>query len=421
MRHVQMVIRCRRHRPGVKSLAPNWVVSPMVDSIFSAQMRRNPFPFYDEHRRQKVLHVDPPGLWMIFGYYDVKLALEDHATFTSAATTPGSTGEPLDWLIFKDPPRHARLRGLIAGAFTPRMIANLEHRIRQVSGELLDAKAHQGELDLASDYSIQLPLIVIAEMLGIPPSDFHQFRLWSDAILNLAETVAGSSEASRAAQEYRQATSKMDAYLHDVLLARREQPRDDLLSRLATIQIDGERLSHAEILGFFQLLLLAGSETTTNLINNAMICLLERPDRFARLRREPQLLATIIEEVLRYRSPIQAVFRMTTRAVELGGKTIPAGQLVLPLIGAANRDPQRFERADCFDLTRSPNPHLAFGHGVHFCLGAALARLEARIALTDILARMEEITFATDEPWEPRAAFHVLGPVRLPIRFRARS
>jgi cytochrome P450 len=390
----------------------------MIETIFSEEMRRNPFPFYEKYRSQGALYLDPPGLWMVFDYHSVRTALEDHATFSSAATSPGSTGKPLDWLIFKDPPRHARLRGLIASAFTPRVIASLEPRIRQISRELLDANLGRGELDLAADYSIQLPLMVIAEMLGIPPADFPQFRRWSDAILNLAETVTGSPDAVRAVQEYGLATAEMDAYLHEVSLARRDQPQDDLLSKLAFVEIAGERLTHAEVLGFFQLLLLAGSETTTNLINNAMICLLEQPGQLARLRREPHLLGTAIEEVLRYRSPLQAVFRMTTRAVELDGKTIPANQLVLPLIGAANRDPQRFERADRFDLGRSPNPHLAFGHGVHFCLGAALARLEASIALSDILARMEEIELATDEPWEPRAAFHVLGPLRLPIRFR---
>lgn len=390
----------------------------MIENIFVEETRRNPFPFYAEYRNQGVLHLDPPGLWMIFDYHGVKTALDDHATFSSAATSPGSTGKPLDWLIFKDPPRHARLRALIASAFTPRVIANLEPRIRQISRELLDAKIDSGRLDLAVDYSIQLPLMVIAEMLGIPAADYPQFRKWSDAILNLAETVTGSAAALHAVEEFRLATAEMDGYLQEVLLVRREQSQDDLLSKLAMVEIAGERLTHTEILGFFQLLLLAGSETTTNLINNAMLCLLEHPVQLSRLRREPHLLGTTIEEVLRHRSPLQAVFRKTTRAVELGGKTIPADQLVLLLIGAANRDPQRFERADCFDLARSPNPHLAFGHGVHFCLGAALSRLEASIALTDILARMEDIELARDEPWEPRAAFHVLGPVSLPIRFQ---
>lgn len=391
----------------------------MIKNLFSTEMRRNPFPFYDEHRAQGTLHLAPPGLWMILDYHGVKTALADHATFSSAATSPGSTGKPLDWLIFKDPPRHARLRGLIASAFTPRVIANLEPRIRQISRALLDSQLDRGELDLAVDYSIQLPLLVIAGMLGIPPEDYPQFRTWSDAILNLAETVTGSAEALRAAQDYGLATAEMSAYLRDVLLARHDRPGDDLLSQLASVEIAGERLTDREILGFFQLLLLAGSETTTNLINNAMLCLLEHPDQLAALREHPERLAGTIEEVLRYRSPLQAVFRQTTRSMEVHGKVIPAGQLVLLMIGSANRDPAYFDRADCFDPSRAENFHLAFGHGVHFCLGAALSRLEASIALSDLLARMDHIELAQEGPWEPRAAFHVLGPARLPIRFQA--
>lgn len=198
---------------------------PMTDSVFSEEMRRNPFPFYETYRVQRALYLDPPGLWMIFDYEAVKAALEDHATFSSAATSPGSTGEPLDWLIFKDPPRQARLRGLIASAFTPRVIANLEPTIRQISRELLDSKFYSDELDLAADYSIQLPLMVIAGMLGIPPSDYPMFRRWSDAILNLAETVTGSGDALRAVEGFRLATAEMDGYLQEVLSVRREEPR----------------------------------------------------------------------------------------------------------------------------------------------------------------------------------------------------
>jgi cytochrome P450 len=386
--------------------------------FFSAEMRRNPFPFYGQCRATSpVLYLEPFDFWMIFDYDGVKRALEDHATFSSAAKSPGSTGKPLDWLIFKDPPRHARLRALVACAFTPRVVANLELRIRQISRSLLDANIERGEMDLAADYSVPLPLMVIAEMLGIPLGDRPQFKRWSDVILNLAETVTGGEEGARAAQEYGSTTADMDAYLKQLFEERRRSPQDDLLSRLAQVEVDGQRLIHSEILGFFQLLLLAGSETTTNLINNAVICLLEQPDQLAHLRQHSELLPTAIEEVLRYRSPLQAVFRQTTCSVELHGQSIPAGKLVLPIIGSANRDPRHFEDADRFNIAREPNPHLAFGHGIHFCLGAALSRLEAKIALEDILARIENIELASAEPWEPRKAFHVHGPTSLPIRF----
>lgn len=390
----------------------------MIESFFSEEMRRNPFPWYDKYRAvSPVLYLEPFDFWMIFNYDGVKRALEDHATFSSAAMPPGSTGEPLDWLIFKDPPRHRRLRALVACAFTPRVIANLEPRIRQISTELLNENIERGEMDLAADYSIPLPLMVIAEMLGIPLHHRPRFRRWSDAILNLAETVTGSEEAASAAQEFGRTTAEMSAYLTDVLSDRQHPPQEDVLSKLAQVEVDGERLTQSEILGFFQLLLLAGSETTTNLINNAALCLLEHPQQLSLLRENGELLPTAIEEVLRYRSPLQAVFRQTRCAVELHGQSIPAGKLVLPMIGSANRDPRHFEDAHCFHIARAPNPHLAFGHGIHFCLGAYLSRLEARIALGDILARMPTMQLASDEPWEPRKAFHVHGPTRLPVRF----
>jgi len=167
----------------------------------------------------------------------------------------------------------------------------------------------------------------------------------------------------------------------------------------------------------FQLLLLAGSETTTNLINNAVLCLVENPDQLARLQAAPELLPSAIEEVLRYRSPLQWMYRLTRRDVAVHGQVIPAGKLVLPMLGAANRDPQQFRDADRFDIARQPNPHVAFGHGLHFCLGAPLARLEGRIALADLLVRLEGFRLASADPWEPRQGAHVLGPTRLPIRF----
>jgi cytochrome P450 len=391
----------------------------MFENVFSDEMRRNPYPFYNQHRASGVLHLEPLDLWLVFSYDGVKSILENNSAFSSAAIAPKSTGKPLNWLIFKDSPRHGRLRALISSAFIPRVIVNLEPRIREISQELLNAKSHWGEMDLATDYAIPLPLMVIAEMLGITTREYPRLRQWSDAILDLAHTVTQSAEAARAVEVYARTTAEMDSYLHDVLDDRHALPKDDLLTRLATVCVEGEQLTHSEILGFFQLLLLAGSETTTNLINNAMICLLEHPGQLATLQQRPQLMATTIEEVLRYRSPLQAVFRKTTRSIELHGTRIRAGKLVLPMIGAANRDPGHFERADSFDLARSPNPHLSFGHGIHFCLGAALSRLEAKIALTDLLERLDNIEFAQAGPWEPRAAFHVLGPARLPIRFTA--
>lgn len=236
-------------------------------------------------------------------------------------------------------------------------------------------------------------------------------------MLTLSYTLSDGEAAQRASEDYAAATAEMDTYLAGLVARRRATPRDDLLTRLIEAEVDGERLTHAEILGFFQLLLIAGTETTTNLINNAVLCFIEHPDQVARLRERPALLPAAIEEVLRYRSPVQWMFRATARAVELQGETIPAGKLVLPIIGSANRDPQHFPAADRFDVSREPNPHLAFGHGIHFCLGAPLSRLEARIALGDLVQRLSELCLGEDAPWTPRQALHVHGPARLPIRF----
>jgi cytochrome P450 len=307
---------------------------------------------------------------------------------------------------------------LISAAFTPRAIASLEPRIRELSRTLLDRSVARGEMDLAADYSVPLPMMVISHMLGVPEADQPRMIRWSDAILNMSLTIpAAGAEAAAAEQEFAASTAEVDDYLQGLLAERRANPRDDLLTRLAQVEVDGQRLTQDEIRGFFLLLLVGGQETTTNLINLAILCLVEHPDQFALQRERMELLPTAIEEVLRYRSPFQWMFRFTTRDAELHGQPIPARKMVLAMIGSANRDPQHFLEADRFDIRRDPNPHLGFGHGIHFCLGAPLARLEARIALADLIARLPGLSLAGDEPWQPRKALHVHGPTRLPIRF----
>jgi cytochrome P450 len=385
-------------------------------NFFSDEMRRDPFPAYDQMlSRSPVLHVQALDLWMIFDYGGVKRVLNDHEAFSSSMFTARRANP--EWFIFFDPPRHSKLRALITRAFTPRMVANLEPRIRELSRELLDQRIEHGEMDLAADFSVPLPMMVIAEMLGIPAEDLPRFRRWNDAMLSLSFAVPGGDDAAKASQDYFAVKAEMGAYLTGLLAERRTAPRDDLLTKLVEAEVDGVHLTEPEILGFFQLLLVAGSETTTNLLNNAILCLIENPDQLARLRATPELLPSAIEEVLRYRSPVQWMFRATRRDVEMNGQTIPAGKLVLPIIGSANRDPGQFPDAGRFDIARDPNPHIAFGHGIHFCLGAALSRLEAKIALPDLLERLKGLALANLEPWEPRKALHVHGPARLPIRF----
>jgi len=381
-------------------------------NFFSEENRRNPYPLYDQLRASSPLVRIPPPFdaWMILDYDAVKWTLNDHATFSSHVPAP-------PWFIFSDPPEHTKLRALVSQAFTPRTVARMEPRIRDLSGELLDQALDREEMDLAADYSIPLAMRVIAGLIGIPEAGWQQYKRWSDIILKLSYTRSGGEEAEQALQEFTAVTAEMAVCLAGMIQQRRRAPQDDLLTRLIEAEVDGERLSPDEILGFFQLLVVAGQETTTNLINNAVLCLLEHPDQLARLRATPELLRSAVEEVLRFRSPLQWMMRTPKHDVAVHGHVIHAGDLILAVIGSANRDPLRFSDAGRFDVGRDPNPHIAFGHGIHFCLGAALSRAEARIALEDLLQRFKSFELASMEPWEPRMALHVHGPARLPVRF----
>ena len=387
-----------------------------MKELFSDEARRNPFALYAQMRQAVPTFKAPPpfDMWMIFDYDGVKRAISDQQEFSSRVPAPDN------WFIFFDPPQHSKMRALISRAFTPKSIAALEPRISDLSRKLLDNVLTRDVVDIATEYSVPLPMTVIAEMIGIPPSDWQRFREWSDVILKLSYTMRGmegDEESARALAGFRTVTMEMNDYLTKMIAERRAAPRDDLLTRLVDAEVDGERLTQHEILGFFQLLIVAGQETTANLINNALICFMEAPDQLARLRASPELLPSAIEEVLRYRSPIQWLMRTPRKDVEVNGKVISPGQLILPIIGSANRDPKQFTEPDRFDITRDPNPHVAFGHGIHACLGAALARMESRIALSDLFNRFKHFELATKEPWPPRKALHIHGPANLPLRF----
>jgi cytochrome P450 len=382
-------------------------------NIFSDEMRLNPFPVYEQIRGSSpVLHIPPPfDAWAVFDYEIVKRVMGDHDAFSSAVPAPRN------WFLFMDPPNHTKLRALISRAFTPGSIASLEPGIRKLSCQLLNQRIESGKMDLVADYSVPLPMMVIAGMIGIPTADWPRFNHWSNVVLKLSYSRSGGPEAAQALADFSAVTMEMNDYLTDMLSLRCSEPKDDLLTRLMQAEVDGQRLTQEEILGFFQLLILGGQETTTNLINNAILCLLENPGQLQKLKSTPSLLPSAIEEVLRFRSPFLWMMRTPRRDVELSGQTIPAGKLVLAMVASANRDPRQFANADQFDITRQPNPHLSFGHGIHFCIGAALARMEARIALSDLLGRLEGLRLATNEPWTPRKALHVHGPANLPIQF----
>jgi cytochrome P450 len=361
-----------------------------MTDLFSDDARRDPYPLYEQVRAASPLVHDPrSGLWMIFDYQGVNRVLSDHESFSSARGP--------DWMIFTDPPRHTKLRALVSKAFTPRSVAGLEGRIAAISRGLLDRVVARGAMDLVADYALPLPMTVIAELLGIPPADRERFARWNEVLLEMSHTIAGGDKAPAAMDGFIALTGEMGAYLENLLARRRVEPADDLLTRLAAAEVDGGRLTHGEILGFFQLMLLAGSETTTNLIANAVLCFAAHPDQLARLRDEPALIPTAVEEVLRFRSPLQWMYRVATRDVHIHGRVMPAGAMVLAMIGSANHDPLVFPDPTRLDVARSPNPHLAFGHGVHFCLGAPLARMELVESLGLLLDRMPGLEL-TEEP-----------------------
>ena len=365
--------------------------------VFSAEFREDPYPFYAALRRDRPVYREPRyGGFVLTRFDDVLAALLDPETFSSA-NGPGPMPSPglasAAALPATDPPHHDQLRALVSRAFTPRRIAESEPRIAALTRELLDALPGD-DFDLVPALSVPLPVMVIAEMLGVEAERLADFRRWSDAFVGLLES-APTPELLAAAQE-------LLAYFRELAAQRRRDPRDDLVSALVRAEIDGRRLDASELDGFFIVLLVAGNETTTNLISNQLRILSQRPDLWQRLRADPGLVPAAIEETVRYDCPVQNLGRHTTRAVEIGGVRVPKDSRVIVSFGAANRDPAAFEAPDDYRLERSERRHLGFGQGVHFCLGAGLARLEGRIALTALLDRFAAI--------EPGAA----PPRRLP-------
>lgn len=384
--------------------------------LFEPEQRDNPHPVYEMFRRvAPVLYLERADSWVIFRYDDARTVLRDPQLFSSASRRPPDADVRFrPSMLGTDPPRHTQLRELVNRAFTPRMVAALEPRITAITHELLDQVIPNGQMDVVEDLAYPLPIIVIAEMLGIPPDDRAMFRRWSDAIIaDLNGAMMGSLNFNVAMQE------EIRAYFLRAIEEHRADPRDDLISALLAAEIEGQYLDVEDILSFCVLLLVAGNETTRHLIANAVRCFLDHPEALARLYEEPALLPSAIEEVLRFRSPAQMTGRTATADTEIRGKRIKAGQGIIVLLAAANRDPAEFPDPDRFDITREPNRHLAFGLGPHFCLGAPLARLEARIALGTLLDRAKNLRYRDDRPLELIDGFVLHGLKHLPVAFEA--
>jgi cytochrome P450 len=369
-------------------------------------MGLDPSPWFRMMRESAPVFRNPrTGSWMVFRYNDVQRVLSEYSTFSSQFTDSGEALEAS--MISSDPPRHRQLRSLVTLAFTPRTIAQLEARIAEIVHEQLDKVAAQGYMDIVDDLSYPLPVTVIAELLGIPLADRERFKRWSDQFVGASPTQDMNPEG------------EMSDYFRWIMQQRRQEPKSDLVSALLAAQIDGQHLTEHELLGFCVLLLVAGNETTTHLIANAIWCLDEHPEALAELLARRVLLPDAIEEVLRYRSPIKMMFRVAIQDTTMWDTEIHAGEGVVAWIGSANRDEAQFPNADTFDIHRAPNRHLAFGYGIHFCLGAPLARLESKIALDILLDRFPNLRRDRDVPLEPVSAFILHGVQHMPVTFTA--
>lgn len=374
----------------------------------------NPFPWYEAMRSNSPVFFDEnSGFFHVFRYADVKRVLSDYSYFSSAEGRGGSAENPIGAsLISSDPPRHTKLRSLVSKAFTPRRVNELGPRIGEIASGLLADIKKKDSFDLVKEYSGQLPVIVIAELLGIPSSDREQFKKWSDDLVSGARDNFSDEEGG-----YSEPQIAMGMYFNDIIEKKRGGPGNDLISSLLQAEVDGEKLSPFDLLGFCILLLVAGNETTTNLITNAIISLNDNPDVYDKVLKDPSLIPGMLEEVLRFRSPVQSMFRTCSRETEVGGKTIKRGQPIIAWIGSGNHDPDEFPDPESFDVARTPNRHIAFGEGVHFCLGAPLARLEAKIAMEEMFKELGKVTMEKGARLEPISGIVVYGVRSLPVTY----
>ena len=404
-------------------LAPERWRNGVVYNPFAAAMARNPYPIYAELRARAPVHRNRLlDAWVLSRHADVDAVLRDFRRFSNdqrkrdpvrrrRSTLPQI---PYPTILFLDPPDHTRLRSLVNKAFTPKAVADLEPRIRRMTRTLLDAAADPNGFDLMETLANPLPVMVIADMLGVPLEDRAQFREWSNQRARILEPT-GSRKEFRIAEE---ASKSLDAYFLSIIKARRIVPRDDIISALIQVEEEGDRLTEGEMLGLLRLLLVAGNETTTNLIGNGMLALLRHPEQLSALREDPGRIPAAVEELLRFDSPVQASLRLVLEDCEVNGIPLRRDDNVLLLNGAANHDPAVFDHPERLDIGRRENNHVAFGRGIHFCLGAPLARLEGRIAIEVLLERYPSLRLMSDRP-AFRSSIVLRGLETLPVRAAA--
>jgi cytochrome P450 len=373
---------------------------------FAPEHRPDPYPIFNQVREYDPVHRAVDGTWVISRWAAGNAVLRDPRFSSNPAWLQGeaaraAANSPIrqvgtNVMMFLDPPDHTRLRGLVSKAFSPRVVEGLRSRVQELVDGLLDGAAERGRMDVVSDLAYPLPVSVICELLGVPGGDHEQFRVWSSDASRLLDGPDIEPEAQTRGVV---AGMQLFQYFTDLVEERRARLGDDLLSRLIAAEEEGDRLTHAELITTATLLFVAGHETTMNLIGNAVLALLRHPDELARLRQQPELVRSAVEEVLRWDPVVQFTARIATEDVDVDGRTIGAGQQVVVIIGAANRDPEQFpDEPDRFDIGRQDNRHLTFSAGPHYCLGASLARIEAQTAIGTLVRRFPDLHLLTSSP-----------------------
>jgi cytochrome P450 len=385
---------------------------PVFDP-FDPAWATDPFPLYADLRRRAPVHRNDLGFWVLAGHADCLAVLRDRRASSDSLNVdvermagefraPISADDPVAAamlemrpFLFRDPPDHTRLRGLVSKAFTPKVVESLRARTQHVVDELLDAAVDADRVDLLEEFAYPLPVRVICDLLGVPVADQDRFKAWSNALARgLDPDFLLTPEIIEARG---QAVVQFSQYFFELLAERRRDPGEDLLSRLVEAEDGGSTLSEAELLSTCILLLVAGHETTVNLISGGALALLRHPDQFEQFRSDPVVTRSGVEEMLRYVSPVQLTGRAITEDCEFGGVQFEKGDFAMLLLASGNRDPAQFEDPDRFDITRSPNNHLGFGFGIHHCLGAPLARMEAQVALGTLVRRAPRLALAVDD------------------------
>jgi cytochrome P450 len=404
------------------------VTEPLAFNPFDPGFRIDPYPTYRRLQAEDPVHKTPFGMLVVSRYRDCVALLRDARSSSDASNStmyqqfmagrdPKEVFGALAGMrpfLFMDPPDHTRLRGLVQKAFTPKTVEQLRPRIQHLVDDLLDPVIERGSIEVIEDLAYPLPVRVITEMLGVPHDDHELFKGWSKELAGALDPDFATPDDVLERREH--AAAAFVEYFRGLIAERRRQPQDDLLSALIAAEDEGHRLSEKELLSTLILLLVAGHETTVNLISNGVLAFCRNPDQLARLRDDPSLVRTAVEEILRYDPPVQFTARVALDDIDIDGTTLARGDQAILLLGAANRDPDQFVDPDRFDVGRQDNHHLAFGLGAHFCLGAPLARVEGQVALEAVATRLGNLALAVEQP-EYKTNIVLRGLAALPVTF----